>query len=97
MALQHLVFTAGKWLICIMYTGFKDFFLPLFLKYFFTKEHFLYFYKPEKTKLYRESPLPAVFLLPIEFDIKLYSAVENILTSELIYRYSHNQGTKIYK
>lgn len=22
MALQHVVFTAGKWLICIMYTGF---------------------------------------------------------------------------
>lgn len=29
-------------------------------------------------------------------DIKLYSAVKNIWIS-FIYKYSHNQGTKIYK
>lgn len=37
----------------------------------------MFFNKPEKSKLYRESALPAdVVRLPIRFDIKLYSAVK---------------------
>lgn len=71
--------------------------------YLFLIKNFFSFYinkaekktrKKKETKL--QSRSPSTVPSADRGDIKLYSAVKNICIS-FIYRYSHNQGTKIYK
>lgn len=72
-----------------------------FLYLFFNKELFLFLYKQSRKKTRKketklQSRSPSTVPSADRGDIKLYSAVKNICIS-FIYRYSHNQGTKIYK